>query len=117
MAALQPQDDCHLDERSAIEVSDHILDIAKLLHRKVPEARVVLHALMPRASRFIMVEKEDSAFYEQPSLFSEPIAIINSALEAAAGNLDWASYLDCSDAFLTKVRDLFARYSLCVWQW
>eukprot|EP00191_Tetraselmis_sp_GSL018_P017651 CAMPEP_0177591620 /NCGR_PEP_ID=MMETSP0419_2-20121207/8097_1 /TAXON_ID=582737 /ORGANISM="Tetraselmis sp., Strain GSL018" /LENGTH=217 /DNA_ID=CAMNT_0019082379 /DNA_START=801 /DNA_END=1453 /DNA_ORIENTATION=+ len=94
-------DDCSVDE-IAPEVAQHVVEAGELLHKLMPESRIVLHALLPRSSRFREVQDEPDEFYEQPSLFSSAISTINEALMEKAGGSDWASYLDCSDRFLTE---------------
>lgn len=101
LLAAARQHGCEMEE-FAPGVAEHIRDIALVLHRKLPQAQILLHALMPRASRFLITEEEPAEFYQQPSIYSPYIAMVNGLLKAFSADWDWATCLDCSNVFLEK---------------
>jgi len=86
----------------APNVAAHIMGILAHINAAMPGAHVLLNAVMPRASRYKELDSEPDSFYDQPSLFSEAIHIINVALRDSAEALPWVTYLDCASEFLSK---------------
>jgi len=101
---------CELDETSVANVAQHTLEIGAFIHERLPQAHLLVNAVMPRASNYSSVHDiPPESFYKQPSQFTEHILFLNSVLRKAVSEWPWATFLDCTDSFLTEDKQFIDR--------